>query len=306
MTSFMYVFCLLVWGLNFIAVKIQGTPVSLAVSLTYRIVGSAIMFVILTLIVRPKGRPSCKNIGPLITFGVCNFALSYLFLYYATIWSTAALVTLIYSLKTVLTPVALRVFLGDRLHPRILIGGLIGITGVCILVYPLLTESLSLDNLKGIGIALLGTMLTAIGDASSAVNARNRINPLYANSVGFIVASLLLLIICLFQGQKFTLPISVSYLSSLVYLTVIASFFAWLFYLKLIERIGAAVSSYMVALFPAVGGIASVFIGDSKPTIYLFLGCLFSCVGAAIALGFLFSVKRVKNTSTDKTTKQQV
>ena len=195
--------------------------------------------------------------------------------------------------KTVLTPVALRVFIGDRLHPRILIGGLIGITGVCILIYPLLTESLSLDNLKGIGIALLGTILTAIGDASSAVNARNRINPLYANSVGFIVASLLLLIICLFQGLKFTLPISVSYLSSLIYLTVIASFCV-VFYLKLIERIGAAISSYMVALFPAVGGIASVCIGDSKPTIYLFLGCLFSCVGAAIALGFLFSIKRVK------------
>ena len=62
MIPFMYVFCLLAWGLNFIAVKIQGAPVSPAVSLTYRIIGSAIMFVILTLIVRPKGRPSFKDI----------------------------------------------------------------------------------------------------------------------------------------------------------------------------------------------------------------------------------------------------
>ena len=29
MTIFMYIFCLIVWGLNLIAVKIQGTPVSL-------------------------------------------------------------------------------------------------------------------------------------------------------------------------------------------------------------------------------------------------------------------------------------
>ncbi|HAB32613.1 MAG TPA: EamA family transporter, partial [Exiguobacterium sp.] len=28
MTYFMYLFCLIVWGLNFIAVKIQGTPVA--------------------------------------------------------------------------------------------------------------------------------------------------------------------------------------------------------------------------------------------------------------------------------------
>lgn len=41
MTNFMYIFCLIVWGLNFIAVKIQGTPVSLELSLTYRLVITA-------------------------------------------------------------------------------------------------------------------------------------------------------------------------------------------------------------------------------------------------------------------------
>jgi drug/metabolite transporter (DMT)-like permease len=133
---------------------------------------------------------------------------------------------------------------------------------------------------------LLGTLLTAVGDASSARNARRGISPIYSNSVGFVVAALLLLAICAFQGQSFTLPMSAPYLLSLAYLTVVASFAAWFCYLKLVEQIGAAVSSYMVALFPAVGGLASVAIGDSSPTLYLLFGCLFSCIGAAIALGF--------------------
>ncbi|WP_028402257.1 DMT family transporter [Ectobacillus panaciterrae] len=294
MTTFMYIFCLIVWGLNFIAVKIQGTPVNLEVSLSYRLVGAAFMFIILAWIVRPKGRPCKKDIMPLFTFGICNFALSYLFLYYATIWSSAALVTLIFSLKTVLTPIALRTFLGDRLHPRILIGGLIGIMGVGVLVYPLLTESIQVDNLKGIGMALLGTILTAIGDASSAKNARSGINPIYSNSIGFVVASLLLLTICIMQGQSFTLPTSPSYLGALTYLTIVASFLAWMFYLKLVETVGAAVSGYMVALFPAIGGIASVIIGDTQPTAYLLFGCLLSCCGAAIALGLKLTAKRKK------------
>ncbi len=42
----------------------------------------------------------------------------------------------------------------------------------------------------------------------------------------------------------------------------------------------------MVALFPVIGGFASVVIGESTLSIYLILGCLFSCIGAAIALGF--------------------
>ncbi|WP_035437369.1 DMT family transporter [Bacillus sp. UNC322MFChir4.1] len=286
MTIFMYIFCLIVWGLNFIAVKIQGTPVSLELSLTYRLVGAALMFIVLMCVVRPNGRPSRKDVFPLVTFGVCNLALSYLCLYYATIWISAALVTLLFSLKTVLTPIALRIFLDERLHPRILIGGIVGIVGVSILVYPLLTQGSSTSDLKGIGLALFGTILTAIGDAASARNARRGINAVYSNSVGFVVASILLLAVCTFQEQNFTLPTSVSYLGALAFLTVFASFGAWMFYLKLVERIGASVSSYMVALFPAIGGVASVAIGDSTPTLYLLFGCLFSCIGAAIALGF--------------------
>lgn len=82
------------------------------------------------------------------------------------------------------------------------------------------------------------------------------------------------------------IPTSFTYLSALLYLTVIASFLAWLFYLKLVERIGGAKSGYMVALFPVIGGIASVLIGESTVSIYLIVGCLSSCTGAAIALGF--------------------
>ncbi|EJR93404.1 DMT family transporter [Bacillus mycoides] len=286
MTIFMYIFCLIVWGLNFIAVKIQGTPVNLELSLTYRLVGAALMFIVLMCVVRPNSRPSRKDVFPLVTFGVCNLALSYLCLYYATIWISAALVTLLFSLKTVLTPIALRIFLGEHLHPRILIGGIVGIAGVSILVYPLLTQGSSTSDLKGIGLALFGTILTAIGDAASARNARRGIHAIYSNSVGFVVASILLLAVCAFQEQNFILPTSASYLGALAFLTVFASFGAWMFYLKLVERIGASVSSYMVALFPAIGGVASVTIGESTPTLYLLFGCLCNCVGAAIALGF--------------------
>ncbi|PFQ36684.1 EamA family transporter [Bacillus cereus] len=301
MTVLMYIFCLIVWGLNFIVVKIQGTPVSLELSLTYRLVGAAFMFIVLACVVRPKGKPSREDALPLITFGVCNLAISYLCLYYATIWISAALVTLLFSLKTVLTPIALRIFLGEQLHSRILIGGIVGITGVSILLYPLLTTgSSNTSDLKGIGLALLGTVLTAIGDAASARNARRGISAVYSNSIGFIVASIILLAVCVFQQQTFTMPTSVSYLGALAFLTVFASFGAWMFYLKLVERIGASVSSYMVALFPAIGGVASVAIGESSPTLYLLFGCLFSCAGAAIALGFRLPYRNriiVKNES---------
>jgi drug/metabolite transporter (DMT)-like permease len=200
--------------------------------------------------------------------------------------STAAIVTLIFSLKVILTPIALRVFLKEKLHSRVLIGGILGVFGVCVLIYPNLNNFQGLTDLKGIMIALLGTILTAVGDASSARNANRKVNPIYANAIGFTVASVLMGAIVLFQGKKIILPTTVTYLSALLYLTLIASFMAWLFYLKLVGKIGGAKSGYMVSLFPVIGGIASVLIGESAPSIYLVVGCLSSCIGAAIALGF--------------------
>jgi len=282
MTNFMYIFCLIVWGLNFIAVKIQGTPVSLELSLTYRLVMTALLFFILAWFLKPQGKPQQGDVPFIIVFGVCNFAFSYLALYYATIWSSAAIVTLIFSLKVILTPIALRIFLKEPLHRRVLIGGILGVIGVGVLIYP----SLHNMELKGVFIAFVGTILTAIGDASSARNAKHQINPIYANAIGFAVGSAVMCVIVWLQGQTVVIPKSFTYLSALLYLTLIASFFAWLFYLKLVERIGGAKSGYMVALFPVIGGIASVVIGESTLSIYLILGCLFSFIGAAIALGF--------------------
>ncbi|MGG0792039.1 DMT family transporter [Peribacillus simplex] len=286
MTNFMYIFCLIVWGLNFIAVKIQGTPVSLELSLTYRLVMTAFLFLVLVWFLKPKGRPRRKDIPFITVFGVCNFALSYLCLYYATNLSSAAIVTLIFSLKVILTPIALRVFLKEKLHSRVLLGGILGVFGVCVIIYPTLNNFQGLTDLKGVMIALLGTILTAIGDASSARNAKLKVDPIYANAIGFTVGSVLMGTIVLFQGQKIILPTTVTYLSALLYLTLIASFMAWLFYLKLVEKIGGAKSGYMVALFPAIGGVASVLIGESTLSVFLVVGCLSSCIGAAIALGF--------------------
>lgn len=290
----MYIFCLIVWGLNFIAVKIQGTPVSLELSLTYRLVMTAFLFLLLVGFLRPKGRPTRKDILFVMVFGICNFALSYLCLYYATNLSSAAIVTLVFSLKVILTPIALRIFLKEKLHSRVLFGGILGVLGVCILIYPTLNNFQGFNDIKGILVAILGTILTAVGDASSARNARQKVNPIYANAIGFTVGSILMGVIVLFQGQEFILPTSVSYLSALIYLTLVASFAAWLFYLKLVEKIGGAQSGYMVALFPAIGGIASVLIGESDPSLYLFAGCFSSCIGAAIALGFGIRKQNVK------------
>lgn len=297
MTIFMYIFCLLVWGLNFIVIKIQGNTVNPQVSLLYRLVIAALIFCLFFWFSKKKQIILKNDIFFILIFGICNFALSYLCLYYATILISSATVVLIFSLKSIITPIFLRVFSSIKIQPRIIIGGILGILGVIILIYPNINLNYNVDFLKGIILAFIGTLVTALGDTASARNAKRGINPLFSNFLGFSVASLILFTICLFNGTTFDFQVSITYIGSLIYLSIIASFFAWLFYLKLVEKIGASLSGYMVALFPIIGGVASVIYGESRFDLNLFIACTLCSLGAACALGirfFLFKISKEK------------
>lgn len=274
---------MLIWGLNFIAVKIQGTEAPLEISLLYR---SAIAFALFYLLFKIKKMKFTKekiNYFTIVGFGVCNFAISYLLLYYGTIYSTAALVTLIFSLKAIVTPIFLNIVFKVELQKKIYIGGTLGLLSVVIILYPDL-HTISPAFIKGILLAIIGTIVTSIGDVFSYYNNKKHIDPITANTIGMLAATILILVFALASAKSFVVPTSLHYWVGLLYLAVLASFVAWLLYLLLIKNLGTAESSYMVALFPAIGGFASVLIGETQLSINLVVGILLAVIGAYIAV----------------------
>lgn len=279
----MYLFCMFIWGLNFIAVKIQGNSVSLEVALLYRSIIALLLFLaLLSLIYK---RIDLKNINYLtvVSFGLCNFTISYLLLYYGTFYSSAAIVTLIFSMKAIITPVFISVVFRTRVSKRIYFGGILGLLSVFIIIYPDL-HKLPSSFYIGVLFALLGTVVTSIGDVLSAYNSQKKTNPVIANVIGLSGAVIFLIVYTYINGDSYQIPTEINFWFGLIYLAVFASFLAWLFYLKLISNIGASESGYMVAMFPAIGGAASVFMGESQLNMNLLIGIVLACIGAYLAL----------------------
>lgn len=163
MNFLMYFFCMLVWGLNFIAVKVQGDSVPLEVALLYRSVIALILFSILLSFLMKKVDLKSVNWLTVIGFGLCNFTISYLLLYYGTFYSTAAIVTLIFSMKAILTPIFISLIFKKKIPNRIYWGGFIGILSVFIILFPDL-NNLTSKFIIGVIMALAGTIITSIGD----------------------------------------------------------------------------------------------------------------------------------------------
>ncbi|HDT7040613.1 TPA: DMT family transporter [Staphylococcus aureus] len=283
MNYLMYLFCMFIWGLNFIAVKIQGDSLPLEVALLYRSLIAFSLFGVMFIFIFKKLKLNNTNWFTIIGFGLCNFTISYLLLYYGTFYSSAAIVTLIFSMKAILTPIFISMVFKRKISNRIYIGGGLGVVSVVVILYPDL-NSLTNEFIIGVAFALLGTVITSIGDVLSLYNSESKVHPVLSNTIGMLSAVIFLLIYTSFKGYRYSFPLELNFWFGLLYLSILASFLAWFFYLKLINNIGAAESGYMVAMFPAIGGIASVIMGETHLSINLVVGIILACMGAYLAL----------------------
>ncbi|MEW7525129.1 DMT family transporter [Staphylococcus aureus] len=283
MNYLMYLFCMFIWGLNFIAVKIQGDSLPLEVALLYRSLIAFSLFGVMFIFIFKKLKLNNTNWFTIIGFGLCNFTISYLLLYYGTFYSSAAIVTLIFSMKAILTPIFISMVFKRKISNRIYIGGGLGVVSVVVILYPDL-NSLTNEFIIGVAFALLGTIITSIADVLSLYNSESKVHPVLSNTIGMLSAVIFLLIYTSFKGYRYSFPLELNFWFGLLYLSILASFLAWFFYLKLINNIGAAESGYMVAMFPAIGGIASVIMGETHLSINLVVGIILACMGAYLAL----------------------
>lgn len=283
MNYLMYLFCMFIWGLNFISVKIQGDSLPLEVALLYRSLIAFSLFGVMFIFIFKKLKLNNTNWFTIIGFGLCNFTISYLLLYYGTFYSSAAIVTLIFSMKAILTPIFISMVFKRKISNRIYIGGGLGVVSVVVILYPDL-NSLTNEFIIGVAFALLGTIITSIGDVLSLYNSESKVHPVLSNTIGMLSAVIFLLIYTSFKGYRYSFPLELNFWFGLLYLSILASFLAWFFYLKLINNIGAAESGYMVAMFPAIGGIASVIMGETHLSINLVVGIILACMGAYLAL----------------------
>lgn len=272
-----------IWGLNFIVVKIQGDSLPLEVALLYRSLIAFSLFGVMFIFIFKKLKLNNTNWFTIIGFGLCNFTISYLLLYYGTFYSSAAIVTLIFSMKAILTPIFISMVFKRKISNRIYIGGGLGVVSVVVILYPDL-NSLTNEFIIGVAFALLGTIITSIGDVLSLYNSESKVHPVLSNTIGMLSAVIFLLIYTSFKGYRYSFPLELNFWFGLLYLSILASFLAWFFYLKLINNIGAAESGYMVAMFPAIGGIASVIMGETHLSINLVVGIILACMGAYLAL----------------------
>ena len=259
---FLYAAAALIWGSTWLGIKLQLTQVPPILSVGYRFCLAALILAVYCILRNKRLKFSRRDHLFMVIQGFSLFGLSYCMSYLATSYLTSGLVAVVFSTILMWNILNLRLFMGQAIAWRAFWGGILGLSGICIVFWNDLSAFTATRGLIGLGMGLVGAYLASIGNVVGARNARSGVPVTQANVYGMAYGGLLTLAIHFGGGGELVMDWSAGYLAPMLYLTVFGSIVAFGCYMLLIGRIGAEYAAYVTLLMPIIALLLSTWFED--------------------------------------------
>lgn len=283
--TFLYIVTVAIWGSTWIAINYQLGEVAPEVSVAYRFGLAALMIFIICFIKQLPLKFSLKEHTRFFIFGSLLFGANYFFLYMAQQHINSALTCIGFSTLMLMNIINAKIWYKTKITAQVYIGGGIGLFGIIVLFSPQLSDiNLSQSTVLGLTLCLVGTGFASFGNMLSIKNQKLNLPIMQTNAWGMAYGATMMVILSLINGTEFTFEYTVSYIGSLLYLSVFGSVIAFGCYLTLLTRIGAHKASYATIMFPAIAVLISTFVENFEWHIATVIGFICILIGNLIVL----------------------
>jgi drug/metabolite transporter (DMT)-like permease len=274
-----------IWGTTWLVIKFQLGLVEPEVSVAWRFALASALLLGWCLVRRlPLRFPPRAHLG-FAALGVMLFGLNYVLVYRAEATLTSGLVAVLFSFMVFWNLLGARLFFGTPAPAAVLIGAVLGVSGVALLFWPEVAGLRAHTTpLAGFAYATASTLVAAGGNLySQRLFGRGvPVVPGTAFSMGY--AALLTMGWCGVRGVPFAFDARAPYVLSLLYLAVFGSVVAFVSYLTLLQRIGAGRAGYSAAVIPVVAMLASTLFERYRWTAPAVAGMALVLAGTVLVL----------------------
>lgn len=276
----LYASVVLIWGSTWAAIPYQLGDVPAELSVAYRFGIAALVLYGYALLSRRQIRLPNDAYKFVFLQGTLLFCLNYFLMYYGTARVTSGLVAVLFSSIVLFNAIFERVFFKNKIDNRLLIAGVVGLSGIAMIFWPEVSAlSFEDETVVGVVFVLLGTILASLGNMTAVINTRRELPVIAVNAHAMAWAALLSFVIAVLLGRDLVFSLEKGYLFSLAYLAIFGSAIAFGFYLGLIRRIGAARAAYSAVLFPVVALAISTVIEGYQWTSIAAAGIMLTLAG---------------------------
>ncbi len=269
-----------IWGGSFLFMRI-GAPEFGALPMAGVRVGVASL-VLLPLLMHRTGMAELRRVWPkLLLLGLLNNAIPFALYSFAALSITAGLASILNATTPLWTALVAWAWLGQRLTPDRLVGLALGFGGVVFLAWPQADFKPG-----GSGWAVLACLGATLGYGLAATFSKKHLSktsPLTVTT-GSMIGAALLLFGPAFVTRPEAMP-SVKAWAGVLALGVLCTTLAYVFYFRLMRRVGPnnTVSvTFLVPVFAVIWGV--LFLGEHF-TLHMLAGCAIVLAGTAMALG---------------------
>jgi drug/metabolite transporter (DMT)-like permease len=280
----LYAATTLIWGSTWLGIKLRLTQVPPILSVGYRFCLASTILLIYCIFTKKKLMFSRRDHFFMAAQGFTLFGLGYIMSYLATSYLTSGLVAVVFSTILMWNILNLRLFMGQPVAWRAFAGGILGLTGICIVFWHDLAAFTATRGIIGLIMALVGAYLASIGNVVGSRNARSGVPVTQANVYGMAYGALLCLAIYFGGGGTLVMDWTFGYLGPILYLTVFGSVVAFGCYMLLIGRIGADFAAYVMLLIPVVALTLSTFFEEYQWSASAVFGVIIVLFGNLIIL----------------------
>ncbi len=220
----------------------------------------------------PKG----KALKGAILFGFLAIGLSFIFMSWGLVETSASLAAILLATVPMLT-LMLSVLQGtEKLTRRSIIGSVLVIIGTAITVGGPTSNTYSLPH---IGSILLGSVFLA---QSTVIIKKYPPNPpMMTSAIGMTVGTIVLIVASRITGEAWIIPVIPETWYALAYVTIFASIVSFILYLKVLQKWTATGTAYSFVIVPLVTVLVASNLSNEAITASFIVG------GATVLLGVL-------------------
>jgi drug/metabolite transporter (DMT)-like permease len=281
----LYVATVFLWGVSWIGIRAQLGVVAPEMSVLWRFALAALLMWGWVLATGHQVRFGLADHLRFMAVGCCLFSFNFISFYYGGLSVPSGLLSVVFSLASVFNLALGFLVFRQKVEPRVALGGLIGVAGIGLLFWPEITGAgFNAAALKGLGLCVLGTLFFCSGNMVSTVVQKRGVPLLSATAWGMTYGCVILVVMNLARDNAFTIEPTLKYVGSLVYLAIGASVLAFMAYLTLLRRLGAARAGYATVLFPIVALTVSTLFEGYQWTPLAALGVALALIGNVLVL----------------------
>jgi len=273
------------WSPTWYLIKFQLGYVDPLVSVFYRFVSASLIIFVYLIIKRKSLKFSFNHHIWFLFFGTCLYSVNYVFFYTSNTYLVSAFPAIVFSTVVIMNILGEWFYFKKKPTTNTLIGATIGMIGI-IIIFNEEIFNFSLNNGTHIGLflALLGTFCASTGNMVHQRNLNNNFPLIQTIAFAMLYGSLITLLITQLNNTELLFEFTFRYIASLAYLSVFGSIFAFIFYLKLLEKVGPGRAGYVGVVMPVIALLISTIFENLKWQIDLIIGLPILLVGAVLVI----------------------